>query len=220
MSKVVVFGTGQIAEVAHFYLTRDSDHEVVAFTVDGEYLKEDSFKGESVIAFEEINKYYPPEEYKMFIPISYKSMNRIREARYIEAKGKGYSFISYVSSKASYYGSLIGENCFILENNVIQPFSCIGNNTILWSGNHLGHHSVIGNNCFIASHVVISGSVKVGDNTFIGVNATIRDNIEIGNYNLLGAGTVILKNTADYEVYSAKGGTMKIEKKSTEIKHI
>ena len=34
MSRVVVFGVGRIAELAHFYLVHDSPHEVVGFAVD------------------------------------------------------------------------------------------------------------------------------------------------------------------------------------------
>jgi hypothetical protein len=39
MTKVVVFGVGQLAEVVHFYLSHDSPHEVAAFTVDNQYQK-------------------------------------------------------------------------------------------------------------------------------------------------------------------------------------
>ena len=38
MAKVVIFGQSQWAELAHFYVTHDSPHEVVAFTVDRDYL--------------------------------------------------------------------------------------------------------------------------------------------------------------------------------------
>jgi len=31
MEKVVIFGTEELAQVAHFYLTHDSPYEVVAF---------------------------------------------------------------------------------------------------------------------------------------------------------------------------------------------
>ena len=220
MCKVVVFGVGQIAEVVYFYLKNDSEYEITAFTVDSEYINESTFLGLPVIPFSEVNNIFSSEEYKMFIPVSYKSMNRAREEKYLEAKEKGYSFISYISSKAVYYGTTVGENCFILENNVIQPFSKIGNNVIMWSGNHLGHHSIIGDNCFITSHTVISGNVRIGNNSFLGVNATIRDNLTIGRYNLIGAGAVILKDTTDYDVYSAKNGTVKLAKRSTDILHI
>jgi serine acetyltransferase len=41
----------------------------------------------------------------------------------------------------------------------------------------------------------------VGEFTFIGVNATVRDNIKIGRANVIGAGCVILKDTADLNVF-------------------
>ena len=201
MSKVIIFGIGQIAEIAHFYLSEDSEHEIVAFCVDKDFLETDSFKNLPVIAYEDILDKYPPSEYKLFIPISYKKVNQLRADKFMDAKAKGYSCVSYISSKATIYNSPVGENCFIFENNVIQPFTKIGDNCILWSGNHVGHHSVIGDHCFIASHVVISGSVKVGDYSFIGVNATIRDNINIGKSNVIGAAATILKSTDDYAVY-------------------
>lgn len=218
-NKVVLWGCGQIAEVAYFYLTNDSHYEVVGFCVDREYLKQDNFHGLPVVAFEDIEKIYPPTEYKMFISISYDRMNSVRKEKYYAAKQKGYSCISYVSSKATYYGTSVGENCFIMENNVIQPYSTIGNNVIMWSGNHLGHHSRIEDHCFIASHVVISGSTVVGEESFLGVNSTIRDNIVLGKRNLIGAGAVILRNTEDEAVFTVNK-TIQINKKSTEIKHI
>jgi len=44
MAKVVVFGVSQWAELAHFYLTHDSPHEVVAFTLDRDYIESPSYK--------------------------------------------------------------------------------------------------------------------------------------------------------------------------------
>ena len=205
MAKVIIFGVGQIAELAHFYLTIDSDHEVVAFTVDNEFLKSDSFHNLPVVAYEGIIEKYPPSEFKMFIPISYKKVNKLRAKKYLDAKTKGYECVSYISSKTTHYNTSVGENCFIFENNVIQPFTKIGDNCVLWSGNHVGHHTTIEDHCFLASHVVISGSVTVGEYSFIGVNATIRDNIQIGKENIIGAGSIILSDTGYREVFSPKG---------------
>lgn len=204
MAKVVIFGVGQIAEIASFYLTNDSEHEVVAFTVDREYLGSNTFHGLPVVAYEDIDEKYPPHDYKMFIPISYKKVNKLRAKKFIDVKNKGYECISYISSKATYYDTPVGENCFVFENNVIQPFTKIGDNCVIWSGNHIGHHTVIEDHCFIASHVVVSGSVTVGEYSFIGVNATIRDNISIGKENVIGAGAVILNDTEDRAVFSSK----------------
>lgn len=219
--KVIIWGIGKIAEVVHFYLTTDSDYEVCAFCVDKEYKSTEEFHGIPVVCAEEVSLLFPPTEYKMSIPISYKSMNRFRTEKYLEFKKKGYSFVTYISSKATYYGTPVGENCIIMENNVIQPFSEIGDNVIMWSGNHLGHHSKIESNCFISSHVVISGAATIGESSFIGVNAAVRNDIRVGKFNLIGAGTVILQDTEDYSVFSPdKDVIRKLPIKSIDVKHI
>ena len=41
-NKVIVFGTNDLAELTHWYLTNDSDYEIVAFTVNREHLKDES----------------------------------------------------------------------------------------------------------------------------------------------------------------------------------
>ena len=202
MAKVVIFGTGQITELAYFYLENDSEHKVVAFTVDEEYMSKDKFRGLPIIEYSNLLENYPPAEYKLFIPISYRKVNKLRTEKYKDAKKKGYDFITYISSNATSYAASVGENCFILEDNVIQPFVKIGDNCIIWSGNHIGHHTLIEDNCFLASHVVISGSVEIGEYTFIGVNATIRDNVKIGKENVIGASATILNNTDDRAVFS------------------
>ena len=114
----------------------------------------------------------------------------------------GYPLATYVSSRAFVArGFTPGANCFILEDNTIQPFARIGNNVTLWSGNHIGHHSTIGDHCFIASHVIVSGGVVIGESSFIGVNATIRDHVTIGPRCVIGAGALILADAAAEGVY-------------------
>lgn len=204
MSKVVIFGMGSFAEVAHFYLTRDSKHEVVAFTVHEKYLHKQQFKGIPAVPFERIENNFPPERYKMYIAVGYRKLNKLRAYIYSDAKRMGYRLVSYISSKCTYWGEAIGDNCFIFEDNTIQPYVSIGNNVILWSGNHIGHHSKIGNHCFISSHVVVSGNCRIGDYTFMGVNSTIRDNLTIGKSCIIGAGCIIMKDAKDNELYVTK----------------
>ncbi|TXH33594.1 MAG: acetyltransferase [Rhodospirillaceae bacterium] len=205
MSKLILFGTGQIAELASFYFEHDTDHDVVAFTVDGQFAKEPNFQGKPVIAFEEIEKSYDPDKYAMFVAVSYSGLNRVRTEKVEAAKAKGYRLATYVSSRATIFaGFEPKENCFILEDNTIQPFAQIGRNVTLWSGNHIGHHSVIEDNCFIASHVVISGGVRIGDSSFIGVNATFRDHVSIGRKCVIGAGALVLGNLDDESVVAAR----------------
>ncbi|RVU25942.1 acetyltransferase [Sandaracinomonas limnophila] len=197
MAKVVIFGNELTAELALFYLQTDSEHEVVAFTVNQEYIKEPSYKGLPLVPFEEVEKLYPPTEFSFFAPLTEREMNRMRARIYQEAKDKGYSFISYISSKATVLTDQIGENCFILEDNTIQPFVKIGNNCVLWSGNHIGHHGTIGDHVFFTSHVVLSGRCIVGDYCFFGVNATIRDLSNLGEGTLIAMGSNLTKQKTE-----------------------
>ena len=202
LDKLVIFGTGKMAEMAYKYMMKDKAFDVVAFTVDKKMMKEETFLGLPVVAFEDVEKEYPPDSFKMFIGIGYKFMNKVRTEKYHDAKKKGYTMATYIASGSQIWDDLeIGENCFILENQVIQPNVKIGNNVFLWSGNHLGHDVVIEDNVWISSHVVLSGNVYVGERTFIGINSTIRDNVKIGKNCLIGAGSIILKDTKDNEVY-------------------
>jgi len=203
--KLIICGAGKTAELAHYYFTNDSQYEVVAFTVDSIYLDSDTFCGLPLYQFEDIETRFPVKDVYFFAAIANSQMNKVRENKIKEAKRKGYSLASYISSKATLFGNVkLGEHCFILENNTIQPFVEIGDNNILWSGNHIGHHSKIGHNNFITSHVVVSGNTVIGNNCFIGVNSTLRDKIEIANESLIGAGSFITRSTEIKDVYKSR----------------
>lgn len=207
MSKLIIFGCGDIAQLAHYYFSMDSGHETVAFTVDRPYVPEaDSFCNLPVVPFEELEAKFAPRDHLVFVALSYSNLNKLRAAKVEDAKAKGFALASYVSSKATVLTEEpIGENAFILEDNTIQPFTKIGRNVTLWSGNHIGHHSVIGDHCFIASHIVISGGVRVGEFCFIGVNATVRDHVTIGAGCVIGAGALIMADTEPDGLYAVAG---------------
>ncbi|HEY1303432.1 MAG TPA: acetyltransferase [Vicinamibacterales bacterium] len=202
MAKLVIFGAGDIARLAHHYFTHDSPLDVAGFVVDRAYRKADEFLGLPLVDAEDAPRRFPPGDYDMFVALSYAKMNGIRAEKYEAMKAAGYRLVSYVSSRCSYLSSTPpGDNCFILEDNTIQPFVSIGNDVTLWSGNHVGHDATIEDHCFITSHVVISGYVRVGTRSFIGVNATLRNSITLAPQTLIGAGAIIMKNTKPKEVY-------------------
>ena len=236
MQKIIVFGSSEIAELAKYYFEEEEKAEVVAFTVDDEYIKEDNFLGCPIVPFSKLSESFPPSEFNMHVALSYKRLNKLLSntgfqkinligdslvlpkdmrldfnalaqgytvdliANFLNTKNvtnflievggeliasgqnSGYkleSFISnnsFISSNAS-----IGDNCFILENQTIQPLVSIGSNVMLWSGNHIGHGTSIGDHSYLASHVVVSGNCKIGQRCFFGVNSTLKDYLEIGN---------------------------------------
>jgi sugar O-acyltransferase (sialic acid O-acetyltransferase NeuD family) len=217
MEKIVIFGTSQIAQLAKYYFDIDSSYEVVAFTVNKDYINSGSFEEKPLVPFEEVKELFPPSEYKMFIALSYSKMNKIRENKYLLSKKLGYELVSYVSSKCSYLTQFNhGDNCFILEENTIQPFVKIGNNVTLWSGNHIGHHSEIKDHNFISSHVVISGNCVIESNCFLGVNSTVGHEVTLAKETLLGAGSCVVKNTDEKGVYLAPRSS-KFKKDSNQV---
>ena len=196
--KIVIVGDGEFAEIAYEYFTYDSSYTLEAFAVEKQYITKDNLFGLPVIAFEEIDRLYPPKDFKVFTAITFTKFNRVRTRLYQEAKSKGYDFATYISSKAFVWrNAKIGENSFVFEDNTIQYNVEIGNNVVLWSGNHFGHRSKIKDNCFVSSHVVVSGYCEVGENSFLGVNSTFVDNISIGKNSFVAAGALITKSYGD-----------------------
>jgi len=199
---VIIVGNSPIAEIAYEYLTYDSPYEVVAFTVEEKYLSAKYLMKLPIEPFEQIQTKYDPRQYKMLVAVGYTDLNRLRTRFCQEAKQKGYKLISYVSSHAFVWRNVeIGENCFIFEDNTIQPFVKIGDNVTLWSGNHIGHHSVVEDNCFISSHVVVSGFCRVETNSFLGVNSALSHRTTIARDNIIAMGAVVTKDTEPEKIY-------------------
>lgn len=199
--KLVIIGVGETADIAYEYFTYDSEYEIVAFSVHSKYITVDNYKGLPLVALETIEIMYPANEFMVFVALSSGKLNYNRTNLYQLVKSMGYSCATYISSRAFVWRSaIIGENCFIFENNVVQHGVEIGNNVILWSGNHIGHQSKIGNNVFISSHCVISGFCEIGENTFLGVNCTFADQIKIGRDCFIAMGSVVGKNLPDNTV--------------------
>ena len=195
MSKLVIFGAGEFAHIAFEYFSHDSGYEVAAFVVDDSFHKSDTFQGMPLIPLSKMASEFPNSDFEVFVALTATNLNKDRTRLFRHFK-------TYVSSHAFVWkNGVIGENTFIFENNVLQPFVSIGDNCILWSGNHIGHRTVVKNNVFISSHVVLSGYCVVEDNCYFGVNATVHNNINIAKDCIVGAGSMIRKDTMEGLVY-------------------
>ena len=204
MAKVVVFGMGNLAELARVYLAEESEHEVVGFTVEEAYRSAPTFAGLPTFPFEQLEQEVPPSAASMLVATGPSAANRNRARFYAAAKAKGYSLISHVSPKAIVWpGVPIGDNCFVFEGTILEPFTSVGSDTILWSGVLVAHHSRIGSHCFLAPRVAISGRVVVEDHCFLGINSTVRDHVRVGAGCVVGAGALVTKDTEPGSVYAS-----------------
>lgn len=199
---LVIVGDSAFAEIACEYFTAHTYYTVVAFSVEQAFLKRTELAGRPVFPFETLADHFAPAVHDVFAAITYTQLNRVRARLAASAKAKGYRLASYVSPYAFVYSNaVVGEHCFIFENNVVQPFVTIADNVVLWSGNHIGHHSTIEANVFVSSHVVISGFCQIGRNCFLGVNASVSNNVMIAADCWIGPGVVVGKNTEAGELY-------------------
>jgi sugar O-acyltransferase (sialic acid O-acetyltransferase NeuD family) len=216
--KLVLIGAGEMAEIADEYFTHDSDYEVVAFSIERSYIRQPELNGKPVVPYEDLERLYPPSDYRVFVAIPSSQLNGLRTRFYLDAKQKGYQFATYVSSRAFVWrNAVIGENTFIFENNVIQPFVTVGNNCILWSGNHVGHRTVIRDHVFVSSHVVISGYCEIGEFCFLGVNSTFNDHVKVADHCVIGSGSLITKDTEANRIYVAAASKPVPGKLATEV---
>ena len=203
--RLLIIGDSSFAEVACELFDEAGEYEVTAFAVSAEFHRRDTLLGRPVHTFDDLALHCSPDTHDVFVALTYRELNRSRTRLCADMKARGYSLATYVSPRAAVWRNVtVGENSFIFENNVVQPFCTIGNNVILWSGNHIGHHSVIEDNVFMASHVVVSGHCRVGRNTFLGVNATLADQVSIGADNWIGPGTLLTKDTEPDQMYRAE----------------
>lgn len=201
---LLIFGTGTLAELAAYYLSHDGGYEVCGFTDLPEFITPETVARlhRPVLPWPDAQLTFPPERFAAFVAIGYRKTNTVRRQRFDEVAAAGYRLASYISPRAITHAEVIGTNCFILEQNVLQPFTRIGDNVTMWSGNHLGHHSVVEDNCFITSQVVISGKCRIGANSFLGVNACLRDGVTIGEKTVVGAGSIVMKDCPPRSVFA------------------
>ena len=69
MKRLIIFGCGNFARVAHYYFERDSEYFIIAFSVDADHLKENSFQALPVVPFEQVEDQYSPDECHMFVAL-------------------------------------------------------------------------------------------------------------------------------------------------------
>lgn len=193
--KLIIVGAGEFAGMAYECFEKDSEYKVEGFAVEKKYKNSDFYCGCSVVAFEEIEQHYPPQDYDVFVAVTHVKLNRERRRLYEICKNKGYHCAHYISSRSFVWNSVvIGENVFVFEGVTIQYYAEIGNNSVVWNGVTIAHRTVIGENCWIAPAAAIAGFSRVGSNCFVGTNATIGDEVVVPDDVVLGAGTVAYKS--------------------------
>jgi sugar O-acyltransferase (sialic acid O-acetyltransferase NeuD family) len=203
MQKLVIFGTGKVADALHRYIAYDRAYEVVGFTSDAAYLPPDGqFHQLKTVAFEHVEEVFPPERCAMLIAVGYQELNALRAARFDEARSKGYQLPGYVNSRA-YTGDWLelGANCIILDHVSIEPGAKLGDDVVIFSNVTVGHHASVGDHCWLAANAVLGGHASVGARSFVGLGATVGHEAALGDETFLGAGAVVTRCSGNGGVF-------------------
>ncbi|NNM99028.1 MAG: acetyltransferase [Candidatus Eremiobacteraeota bacterium] len=195
MAKIIVFGTGKVADVLYHHVVAAKHHDIVAFTTDVEHLPAaGTFHDRPVVPFDRVVESFPPDAFQMLVAIGYHGLNGLRARRYAEAKAKGYTMASYVSDRACVGDWLVaGDNCIILDGATVEPGVRLGNNVVLWSNVLIGHHTTIADHVWIAANSTFGGSAFLGERSFVGLGVTVGHEVEIGEQSFLGSGAIVTK---------------------------
>lgn len=206
---IVVVGDSALAEIVYECLKYESSRNVVAFSIEEAFMKRSELFGLPVVPFESLVEDYPPNKYAVSVAIGYNQLNKVRERLYQESKRRGYETVGFQSSSSSVWrNAKVGENCFLFENVLVQPFSKVGNNVVARAAAVIGHHTVLGDNLYIAGHAIVGGYTEIGNNCFLGLNCTIANNLRIAEHCVIGAGAVITRDTEAGRVYKAQPATL------------
>lgn len=205
MKRVLIFGTGALAECVHACLEETGAFEAAAFTVDAAFVRGTEFRGLPVVPFEEAPRRFPPEGFGVLIAAGYRGVNLLRREKHRAAKALGYALPRLVHPSSPIPPTVsVGEGSLILEGNRFQPFSRVGAGVVLWTGNVVGHHAVLGDHGFVTSGVAVGGRTTVGESCFLGPGAVLRDGICVGEGCVVGAGAVLLRDAAPGGVYAVR----------------
>ena len=205
MIKLVILGTTDHSELLHHYFSRTNSYEVVGFCVHSNFRKSDEFLGLPLVDFETMGNVFPPDSHQLFVSVGFRNMNDDRARVCEEGRRYGYTLASYISPHScNLSDEPIGDNVFVFEQVIIQPFVKIMDNCVIWAGTSLGHHSIIDPNCYISGNVSIGARTHLGRNSFVGLASTIQPKLTIGERNLIGAHCHVAKNTAPGSVFRSE----------------
>ena len=198
MEKIIIYGTGKLAQMVFYLLEGSNEYQVEAFCAKKEYCNSDDFLEKPLIDFSKIELYYPPSSYKMLTVIGGLGGTGLRKTMYDEGKEKGYEHINYIHPTVIIQGKVeMGENNIIFPNSIIGFSGKFGNNNLVREKTYIGHDFNIGDHCFIGVDCNIGGEGTIRDLNYIAMNTTITNNVYIEEKNFIGIGSLILKNIED-----------------------
>lgn len=214
--KLIIFGNTNYAEMVCDYFDEYSEYDIVLFTVNRAYRSSEFFYNRKIVDFEDIEKFYTPDEYDMFIAIGSSYLNKLRESVFYQAIKKGYKLPSFIHPKACIDKKVLyGRNCIFMENSTIACRTLIGDNIIVWPTAYIGHNNIIRDHCYIVGST--NGFCDIGENCFLGSKAVIADHIKVAKNNFISMAAAVISNTQENSVYQGVPAKKRLDISATDF---
>lgn len=214
---IVIWGISELSQIISKYMQSDDRYEVVAYTLDDYYVKQESFLSKPLIPFSKLAEVLGRTAFEILVTVGYGRMNDVRRDIIKRLLAGGYAVAEYIHPTSLVYSSRLGIGNIILENCSVGAFTELGDGNIIYPSTTISHHSKIGSFNFFSVECAVAGHVIVGDNCFFGVNCTVKNELKIANHTLVGAATYIAHDTDEYGVYVPER-TVKLNKSSMDMK--
>lgn len=209
MKPVILAGNAMTAEILLQYLAMDQRYQVVALTVDDDYVAESRLAALDSIPLSQLATQFDPKEYSVMMAMGYHDLNQTRASMFVRLKQMGYSIEAYIHPDAKVYTHYpIGEGSIVLPCSVIEPHAKVAENCFIGANVTIAHHARVDQHCWVASGAVVSGQAEIGKHVFLGVNATVVNEVCVGDDCIVGASALISKHIKPATVHLARSGEM------------
>lgn len=211
MKRLIIIGTSTTAATILQFVQHYKLFNVIGFAVNKSYLTADEYCGLPVYPIEELDTIINKDNDLIFVAIQWNKLNAERRSVYEKLKCEGWHFANLVSPHAVVNGQLIGDNCWIADNAIIDFGATIGNDVYVKIAAFVADNTTIHDHCFIGAKSTIGGGCTIGEQTFVGLNSTIFDCTTIGRKCLVGACTIVKRNLPDFTRCKTSSDTCEIK---------
>lgn len=200
MEKLIIFGSNTTARSIYKFVSDYHLFEILGFAVDAQYRTVDTYCDLPVYDLDNLPHTFNKDTDYFFVAMEWDRLNATRRDVYNRIKGMGFKLANIISPHAIIHSEILGDNCWICDNVVIENDVKIFEDVMVKTGAIIAHLCVIEKHCFVGARSFMAGDVHVGEQTYIGIGAIMFNELSIGKKCLVGACVYVKRNLPDFSI--------------------
>lgn len=195
MPDVLINGTSKLARAMFHLLLSDDRYRVVAFTADARYCTDDMLLGVPLIAHDDIEGAWSPDDVEVLSVLGGLSGWEPRRDHAAAMIDRGYRHGNYVHPTA-----IVQSPPQRGTNTIVFPFVTLGfdgemgDDVIVRENAYIGHDFVIGDHVFVGVACTIGGAGHLGAGSYVAMGSTVTNDTRIGEGAFVGIGSLVLRD--------------------------